>query len=61
MKILNSLIVPKNVKGEPFGIFLTSILLQNIKKNEGRHFGAIKQFSKRSLIVPKKSKLKTPR
>ena len=39
----------------------TSIMFQNIKKIGGGPFGTIKNFSKKSLIVPKKSKLKTPR
>ena len=38
----------------------TSILLQNVEKNERKHFGAIKIFSKR-LRVPNASMLKTPR
>ena len=55
MRILNSLIVTKNVKGGPFGIF-TSILLQNIRKIEGGFFREIEKFSKKSLIMPKKLK-----
>ena len=33
LRFLNSVTVPKIVKGGPFGIFLTSIVLQNISKN----------------------------
>ena len=69
MRFLNSVTVPKNVKGGngPFGIptdtlgsqrtlwdFLTYILLQNIETNEGGPFGAIQKISKKSRIVPKK-------
>ena len=40
----------------------TPIMFQNIKKLKGGPFGTIKKkFRKKSLIVPKKSKLKTPR
>ena len=35
MRFLNSVTVPKNVKGGTLCDFLTFILLQNIKKNEG--------------------------
>ena len=62
-KILNSLTVPKNVKGTLWA-FSTSIRLQNIKKLKGRPFGDIKKTRKtfhkaekrggKSLIVPKK-------
>ena len=34
--------------------FLTSIVLQNIERNEGGPFGAIQKISKKSRIVPKK-------
>ena len=39
MTILNSLIVPKNLKRETLWDFQTSIMFQNIKKNEGGPFG----------------------
>ena len=53
MRFLNSVTVPKNVKGGTLCDFLTSIVLQNIERNEGGSFGAIQKVSK-SLIVPKK-------
>ena len=58
MTILNSLIVPKNLKGGILWDFQTSIMFQNIKKIEGCPFGTIKKFSKKSLIVPKKIQVK---
>ena len=55
MRFLNSVTVPKNIKGGgTLCDFLTSIVLQNIETNEGGSFGAIQKVSK-SLIVPKKS------
>ena len=55
MRFLNSVTVPKNVKGGGnLCDFLTSIVLQNIETNEGGPFGAIQKVSK-SLIVPEKS------
>ena len=57
MRFLNSVTVPKNVKGGTLCDFLTSIVLQNIKKIEGGPFGekfSIQKVSK-SCIVPKKS------
>ena len=53
MRFLNSVTVPKNVKGGTLCDFLTSIVLQKIETNEGGPFGAIQKVSK-SLIVPKK-------
>ena len=35
MRFFISVTVPKNVKGGPFGIFLTTIMLQNSETNEG--------------------------
>ena len=58
MTILNSLIVPKNLKGGTLWDFQTSIMFQNIKKIEWGPFGTIKKFSKKSLIVPKKIQVK---
>ena len=52
MRFLNSLTVPKNVKGGTLCDFLTSIVLQNIETNEGGPSGAIQKTSKK---VPKKS------
>ena len=57
MRFLNSVTVPKNVKGGTLCDFLTSIVLQNIKKIEGGTlWGKIfnPKISK-SRIVPKKS------
>ena len=54
MRILNSLIVPKNLTEETLLNFLTFVLLQNIKKMKGGPFGAIKKFSKISLKKPKR-------
>ena len=49
MTILNSLIVPKNLKGGTLWNFQTSIMFQNIKKIEGGPFGTIKKiFEKKS-------------
>ena len=46
MRFLNSVTVSKNVKGGTLWDFLTSIVLQNVEKNEGGPFGAI-QVSKK--------------
>ena len=51
-KILNSLTVPKNVKGTLWA-FSTSIQLQNIKKLKGRPFGDIKKIEKRFTKLKK--------
>ena len=56
MTILNSLIVPKNLKGGTLWDFQTSIMFQNIKKSEGGSKNQ-KIFGK-SLIVPKKTQVK---
>ena len=40
--------MPKNVKGGPFGIFWTSIVLQNIKKLMGGPFGAIEKIPEKN-------------
>ena len=56
MRFLNSVTVPKNVKGGTLCDFLTSIVLQNIKKFNGGPFGekySIQKVSK-SRKVPKK-------
>ena len=47
MRILNSVGVPKNVKGGTVWDVLTSIVLQNVDTNEGGHFGAIQKVSKK--------------
>ena len=48
MRFLNSVTVPENVKGGPFGIFLTSILLQIIETIERGPFGVRTIFGKKS-------------
>ena len=56
MRFLNSVTVPKNVKGGALCDFLTSIVLQNLKKIEGGTLWgkiSIQKVSK-SRIVPKK-------
>ena len=58
MRFLNSVIVPKNVKGGTFWDFFTSIVLQNIETNEGRPFGGIQKTSIKSRIVPKEIRVK---
>ena len=55
MRFLNSVTVPKNVKGGTLCDFLTSIVLQNIETNEGGPSGAIQKNLKKNHIVPKKS------
>ena len=57
MTILNSLIVPKNLKGDPLG-FSNIYYFPKYQKIEGGPFGTIKKFSKKSLIVPKKIQVK---
>ena len=54
MRFLNSVTVPKNVKGGTLCDFLTSIVLQNIKKIEGGTLWG-KNFNPKSRVVPKKS------
>ena len=49
MRFLNSVTVPKNVKGGTLCNFLTSIVLQNIETNEGGPSGAIQKTSKKVL------------
>ena len=46
MRFLNSVTVPKKVKGGTLWDFLTSIVLQNIETNEKGPFGAIQKKSK---------------
>ena len=54
MRFLNSVTVPKNVKGGTLCDFLTSIVLQNIGTNEGGPSGAIQKTSKKSHRAEKK-------
>ena len=49
MRFLNSVTVPKNVKGGTSCDFLTSTVLQNIETNEGGPSGAIQKISKKVL------------
>ena len=55
MRFLNSVTVPKNVKGGTLWGFLTPIVLQNVETNEG---GTLlvqsKKFQKKSHNVEKK-------
>ena len=53
MTILNSIIVPKNLKGATLWDFQTSIMFQNVKNIEGGPFGTIKKFSKKSHSAEK--------
>ena len=48
MRYLNSVTVPKNVKGESLWIFLTSIVLQSIETKEGETFWCNANISKKS-------------
>ena len=55
MRFLNSVTVPKNVKGGTLCNFLTSIVLQNIETNEGETLWCNpKSFRKKSPSVEKK-------
>ena len=54
MRFLNSVTVPKNVKGGTLRNFLTSIVLQKIETNEGGTLWCYPKISKKSRIVPKK-------
>ena len=54
MRFLNSVTVPKNVKGGTLCEFLTSIALQNIETNEGGPSGAIQKLQKKSHSAEKK-------
>ena len=55
MRFLNSVTVPKNVKGGTLWDFLTSIVLQNVEKYEGGTLWCNPKSFKKSRIVPKKS------
>ena len=48
MRILNSLIVPKNLKEGILWDFLTFVLLQNTKKMKGGIFGDMKKNCEKS-------------
>ena len=54
MTFLNSLKVPKNLKGVTLWDFQTSIMFQSIKKYEGGTLWYNKKKFEKSLIVPKK-------
>ena len=45
--------MPKNVKGDPLGVFEHPLFCK-IEKNEGGPFGDIKKIAKKSLTKPKK-------
>ena len=47
IRFLNSVTVPKNVKGWPLWDFLTSIVLQNDETNEGGSLVQSKMFQKK--------------
>ena len=54
MRFLNSVTVPKNVKGGTIWDFLPSIVLQNIETNEGETLWRNpKNFKKKSLSAEK--------
>ena len=55
MRFLNSVTVPKNVKGGTLWDFLTSIVLQNIETNEGGTLWCNPNIFKKNRIVRKKS------
>ena len=55
MRFLNSVTVPKNVKGGTLWDFSTSIVLQNIETNEGETLQWNPKNFKKSRIVPKKT------
>ena len=55
MTILNSLIVPKNLKGGTLWDFQTSIMFQIIKKNERGTLWYNQKIFEKSVIVPKKN------
>ena len=56
LTFLNSVTVPKNVEGGPFGIYLHPLCFKISKQMKGRPFDAIQNFQTKRLIVPKKSK-----
>ena len=58
MRFLNSVTVPKNVKGATLWDFLTFIVLQIIETNEGGTLWCNPKNFKKSRIVPKKSGVK---
>ena len=60
MRFLNSVTVPKNVRGWTVLDFLTPSSCRLSKQLKRGLFG-VKKIFKKSFIVPKKSKLKTPR
>ena len=55
MRFLNSVTVPKNVKGGTLCDFLTSIVLQNIETNEGGTFWCNPKSFKKSHSAEKKA------
>ena len=55
MRFLNSVTVPKNVKGAPFAIFRHPFCCKISKQMKGGPSDAIQKTSKKSRIMPKKS------
>ena len=55
MRFLNSVTVPKDVKGGTLWDFFTSIVLQNIETNEEGTLWCNPKNFKKSRIVPKKN------
>ena len=58
MRIFNSLIVPKNIKGGPLGFFNIHSVAKH-QKIEGGPFEDFKKFRKNSLTKPKKGRGKS--
>ena len=61
MRFLNSVTVPKNVKGGPFGVFWDPLCCKISKQTKGRPFGGIQKTSKNVALCRKKSELKSLR
>ena len=55
MRFLNSVPVPKKVKGATLWDFLKSIVLQNVETNEGGTLWCNPKSFEKGRIVPKKS------
>ena len=55
MRFLNSVTVPKNVKGGTLCNFLTSIVFQNIETNEGGNPLVQSKKLQKNRVLPKKS------
>ena len=57
IRILNSLIVPKNVKGGPLKFFNIHSVTKISKNWKGRHLGDIRKFSKKAFEAEKRGSL----